>query len=450
MNASPREPAGPEIVTQEHLLLDATERVGRIRDGRIAVQLHLSRLRPPNRQEGYLRVAARMLEPFVNANRGHLFTLASADIVFIVTQPNSMEMKDYIHRLRGLFAKDPLTNDDTGDGADLFCTVYDLSFDYETFLAMVREALADARGKARPGAQVELKPLDATSLSGVLDKLTLLDVTPFVRRQSAIALTAAGHAQAFFQEFFVSLADLQRAIAPDLNLFTNRWMFQHLTVTLDRRILDAIRRMRLAKAPPAIHLNLNLSTLSDPAFKTFEQSLPEGVGLGVELQILDILADSRGFFEAQRQLKARGRHLVIDGLNEATLNFMDVSRTGADLYKLDWTPEMREPYRRDQVKAALKNVDPSKLLLARCDSETAIAWGIDLGLQKFQGRYIEAMLAATTMAVCDKASACSLAQCTARHAVISGSLRAECGNNVMLDTPPPMKTPKRPKKAPTP
>lgn len=450
MNASPRDPAGPELVTQEHLLLDAAERVGRIRDGRVAVQIHLSRLRPQNRQEGYLRVAARMLEPFVNSNRGHLFVLSSADIVFIVTQPDGMELKDYIHRLRGLFAKDPLTNDDTGDGADLFCTHYDLTFDYDSFLAMVRAALADARGRGRQTAAADLKPLDATSLSGVLDKLTLLDATPFVRRQSAIALTAAGHAQAFFQEFFISLADLQRAIAPELNLFANRWMFQHLTVTLDRRIIDAIRRMRLAKAPPAIHLNLNLSTLSDPAFHAFEQALPAGLGLGIELQILDILADSRGFFEAQRQLKERGRHLVIDGLNEATLNFMDVSRTGADLYKLDWTPEMREPYRRDQVVSALKNVDMSKLLLARCDSETAIAWGIDLGIQKFQGRYIEAMLAATTMAVCDKAAACSLAQCTGRHAVISGALRAECGNTLMLDTPPPMKTPNRPRRPPTP
>ncbi len=450
MNASPRDPAGPEIVTQEHLLLDATERVGRVRDGRVGVQIHLSRLRAQNRQEGYLRVAARMLEPFVNANRGHLFVLRNADIVFIVTQPGAKELTDYIHRLRGLFAKDPLTNDDSGDGADMFCTLYDLSFDYDAFQTMVRGALSDARGKGRQAAAAELKPLDATSLSGVLEKLTMLDATPFVRRQSAIALTMAGHAQAIFQEFFVSLADLQRAIAPELNLFTNRWMFQHLTVTLDRRILDAIRRMRLAKAPTAIHLNLNLSTLADPAFHTFEQALPAGVGLGVELQILDILADSRGFFEAQRQLKERGRQLVIDGLNEATLNFMDVSRTGADLYKLDWTPEMREPHRRDQVKAALKNVDTGKLLLARCDSEVAIAWGIDLGIQKFQGRYIEAMLAATTMAVCDKAAACSLAQCTARHAVISGALRAECGNNVMLDTPPPMKTPARPKKAPTP
>ena len=448
MNLSPRDPGGPEIVTQEHLLLDATERVGRIRDGRMAVHLHLSRLKPQNRQEGYLRVAGRMLEPMVSAYRGQIFLLTNSDIVFIVSQPSPLDLKDHLHRLRGLFAKDPLTNDDSGDGTDRFCTSYDLTFDYDAFVEMVKEALAAARTKVRSQTSLELKPLDATLLSGVLEKLTMLDATPFVRRQSAISLAdGGGNAQVIFQEFFISVGDLQRAIAPDINLLGNRWMFQHLSRILDQRLLEAMRRLRLTKAPPAMHLNLNIPSLSEQAFLALDQALGESVGLGIEVQILDVLADSRAFFEAQRHLKERGRHLVIDGLNEATLNFMEVGRTGADLYKLDWTPEMQEPHRRDSILAALKHVDPAKLLLARCDSEIAIAWGIDHGLQKFQGRYVEAMLAATTMGVCDKASACTLAQCTNRHAVIAGPLRQECGNNLMLDTPPMMRTPKR--KAPS-
>jgi hypothetical protein len=438
MNASPRDPGGPETITQEHLLLDAAERVGRLREGRTAVHLHLSRLKPQNRQEGYLRVAGRMLEPMVSAYHGQLFQLSNADIVFLVTQPSPIDLKDHIHRLRGLFSKDPLANDDGGDGLDLFCTIYDLTFDFDPFFTMAKSALAAARSRGRAAQGPEPKPLDATSLAAILERLTMLDATPFVRRQSAITLGGGGHAEIVFQEFFISVADLQRAIAPDVNLLGNRWMFQHLSATLDRRLLEAMRRLRLTRAPPAIHLNLNIASLADPAFQAFEQSLPEGTGLGVEVQILDVLADSRAFFETQRHLKERGRHLVIDGLNEATLTFMEVARTGADLYKLDWTPEMREAHRRDSVLAALKHVDPAKLLLARCDSEAAIAWGLEHGLMKFQGNYIESMLAATTMGVCDKAAACTLAQCTQRHGVISGPLRQECGNTLMLDTPPAM------------
>ena len=443
MQPSPRDPGGPEIVTQEHLLLDAAERVGRIRDGRMAVHLHLSRLRAQNRQEGYLRVAGRMLEPMVSAYRGQIFLLSNSDIVFLVNQPNPADLKDHIHRLRGLFAKDPLANDDSGDGLDLFCTLYDLTFDYDPFITMVKSALAEARSRGRGSQAPDLKPLDAVGLSGVLERLTMLDASPFVRRQSAITLGGGGPAQVLFQEFFISVADLQKAIAPDTNLLANRWMFQHLSATLDRRLLEAMRRMRLRQVPPFMHLNLNVPSLADPAFQALDMSLPEEVGLGIEVQILDVLADSRAFFEAKARLKERGRHLVIDGLNEATLTFMEVGRTGADLYKLDWTPEMKEPHRRDTILSALKHVDPAKLLLARCDSEAAIAWGLDHGVAKFQGRYIESMLAATTMGLCDKAAACTLAQCTNRHGVISGTLRNECGNTLMLDTPPAMRPPAR-------
>src|SRR5271154_3925245 len=119
MALTPREKAGPDVVTQENVLLDAAERIGKIRDGRVAVHLHLSRLKAQNRQEGYLRVAGRMLEPMVSAYRGQIFLLTNSDIVFLVNQPNIGDLRDHLHRLRGLFAKDPLTKDDSGDGADL-------------------------------------------------------------------------------------------------------------------------------------------------------------------------------------------------------------------------------------------------------------------------------------------------------------------------------------------
>ena len=241
MPAPPRDQVGAEIVTQENVLLDAAEHIGRIRDGRFAVHLHLSRLRPQNRQDGYLRVAARMLEPMVGAYRGQLFQLSNDDIMFLVNQPNPGDLRDHLHKLRGLFGKDPLTNDDGGDGVDPFCTIYDLAFDYEPFMDVVKQALAQARASARaPTAAPELKPLDAGSLTLVLERLGMLDVAPFVRRQSAVGLGGNGKAEVIFQEYFISIADLQRAVAPDLQFHANRWMFQYLTSTLDQRLLAAM------------------------------------------------------------------------------------------------------------------------------------------------------------------------------------------------------------------
>ena len=205
--------------------------------------------------------------------------------------------------------------------------------------------------------------------------------------------------------------------------------------------------MRLTSLPPAINLNLALGTLSDSSFAAFDPARPGGKPLGIELQALDVLGDSKAFFAARGLLQKKGYKLVIDGLDETTLRFLDIGRTGADLYKVEWSPELPHAGRGDALLAAIKHIDQSKFLLSRCDSETAITWGLENGFSKFQGRFVETMLAATTMAVCDKAAACTLQQCVNRHQVIMGPLRAECGNNQMLDKPPSMRAPQKKAKA---
>ena len=99
----------PDVVTQESLLLGAVERVGRFAQGRIAVHVHLSRLRPQNRQDGHVRIALRMLEPMVNAYRGQMFLLTNSDIVFMLKDANLTDVENMIYKLRALFSKDPLT-----------------------------------------------------------------------------------------------------------------------------------------------------------------------------------------------------------------------------------------------------------------------------------------------------------------------------------------------------
>ena len=160
------------------------------------------------------------------------------------------------------------------------------------------------------------------------------------------------------------------------------------------------------------------------------------------MQILDVLADSRGFYAARQRLRDAGHLVAIDGLSELTLQFLDITQFDADLYKINWSPEMSGVGHGDAVAAALETVDADKLLLARCDSKSAISWGLSHGITRFQGRYVDLMLAAFTMHGCDKASACTLKQCTSRHAVIGGPLRAECGNNDMLDSSPVIRAPR--------
>ncbi len=432
-------------------MLGAAERVGRIRDGRMALQLHLSRLRPQNRQEGHVRIALRMLEPMVNAYRGQMFLLGNSDIVFLLKDANHTDVENMVFKLRALFSKDPLTFADSGDGIDGFCSWYDLEVEYDEFLSLARAAATEVRKRirdktAQPRAP---QPLDAKSLGQVLDRMAAADVSDLIRRQAAMVVTGQGNAVVLFQEFFVGMSDLQKALYPDVNLLGNRWLFQHLSQTLDLRVLGALHEMKLAARPETFSLNLNISTVLSPAFDRFAQGEKDGTRILIELQVLDVLADSRSFYAARQMLRERGHQVAIDGLNELTLRFMDITQLDADLYKLTWSPDLRDTEHGAAVAASVQRIDGEKLLLARCDSESAIAWGLDHGIYRFQGRHVDAMLAAYTMHGCDHSAACSLQQCISRHAVIAGPLRRECGNNGMLDSSPVMRVPRPKRRAET-
>src|SRR3546814_2172873 len=69
--------------SQEYLLLDYVQRLDRHRQGRRAVHIHLSRLKPQNRREHHIRIAANTFEELVKQFEGHIFSLSNADLVFV-------------------------------------------------------------------------------------------------------------------------------------------------------------------------------------------------------------------------------------------------------------------------------------------------------------------------------------------------------------------------------
>jgi hypothetical protein len=381
----------------------------------------------------------------VNAYRGQMFLLSNSDIVFMVKDPNVTDVDNMVYKLRGLFSKDPLTFADAGDGNDNFCTWYDLAgSDYEAFVALSKQAEAESRAvtlRAR-AATPPPRPLAAKDLSELLARLAITDVSRMIRRQAAIIMTPDNKAVVLFQEFFVSTVALQQALAPDINLVSNRWLFQHLSLTLDKQVLTALKTPKLRENPPMFSLNLNMATIATPAFSEFAADIAGQAQISVEIQILDVLADSKGFIETRKRVREMGHLFTIDGVNELTLQFLDVTQFDADLYKVVWSPDLRGGERGTSAAAAVAQLPTDKILLQHCDSESAIQWGMDQGIKRFQGRYVDSMLAAYTMAICDKSSACTLRQCIDRHGVLAGPPRPDCGNLDMLDSAPVMEAPK--------
>jgi EAL domain-containing protein (putative c-di-GMP-specific phosphodiesterase class I) len=439
MNATAFGGRPQEVKLPEDLLYDAAERLGRIREGRMALHIHLSRLLPQNRDDAKIRIAFRMFESQVDLYRGQMFLLTNSDIVLICKDARLADLDAIVYKMRALFAKDPLTYSDADEADDRFASFYDVEMEYDDFFALCGELVADAKKRqVDQRAATQIFDLDAGRLAAVIDRIAAVDISSVVRRQPCVRITDQNRAEVAFQEFYMSIADLQKALAPDVNLLANRWLFQHLSQVLDLRVLQILQEAGFRKLPAAFSVNLNVASVDTPVFQKFMVAMRGRAGVQVEFQLTDIFNNLDAFFHARDMVRAHGVTTVLDGISSLTLQFMDVELYDTDFVKITWSPDMANEAVTAEMVTALAPVGFERVILARCDTEASIAWGLRQGITQFQGRYLDSMLAAVTMGKCNKAPNCTLQQCIQRHGVISGRPRAECGNNDMLDTFPPL------------
>lgn len=430
--------AGREYVTQEKLLRDTVERLGRDPTDWLALHVFLSRLLPANRVEAKMRIALRMFDGLVSTFRSQIFILSNQDIVVLGKDMRQADIEEVIDKLRGLFHLDPLTFYEYGDESQ-FYRWYDLTYNCNDFFVICQQMLTDVEAKKGAGQAKGAENLTPKSLGNALKAVAAADIGPFIRRQSVVGFSEKGRGTLAFQEFFVSMNELERAVSPDLRFVGSRWLFDHLCQMLDLRVLDAVKRLPQACVPRMLSLNLNLTSLSTPAFAAFLDWCQGRIGLIVEVLPVDIFNDLAGYFRARDLLHAKGHRILIDGLNHLSMGMIDPSQFGADMVKLTWAaelPAMVENALLDPSRSGIAQMGFDRLVLSRCDNERSVMWGMGKGIHMFQGRFLDAMMAAVTMAKCEKSGGCSLAQCVQRKGVVSGRVRAECPNPVMVDHQP--------------
>jgi len=239
-------------------------------------------------------------------------------------------------------------------------------------------------------------PLEPRNVSEIKKRLQDTRIADMIDQQLAITVEPRGAGQALFRETFVSMAELQKRIAPNVNLFGSTWLFQYLTEALDKRMLAVVARLGLAAQKEPISLNLNISTVMSREFQQFHRTVgAEVAGMVIEIQLIDILADVGAFRAARDALQEQGYGVLIDGLGPLTLQYIDVGRFGTDFIKIGWNREFVSKFaedRRLEMRDLVEQAGSDRVILARAESEEALKWALGLGIRRFQGRFIDSLV----------------------------------------------------------
>lgn len=393
--------------TQEQLLLEYMRRLESRREGRKAVRINLSSLMPGHRRDHHVRAATNSFEALVSDLMGQLFELNNLDIFFVYKSEAHTRVEDTVQKVKFLFSDDPLFDEKERSGSE-FVNWFDVESEYDKLLAMVREMSEEDGGKKRPVSRSNVReslkarqehgdPLSPEVLARAVKALQRTDLTSLVRRQFVCGVTKKLVPEPMFSELYISIMDLRETMMPGINITSNRWLFQYLTESLDKRVLSLLSKADRLSFSGDISFNVNVSTLLSPEFLAFDEgvSAARRGSMVLELQKVDIFADLGAFLFVREFCQEKGYRICLDGMTYENMEMINRERLGVDYIKLMWNPELIDA--GADMKTKLRNVvkaaGEGRVIMARCDNREAVDFGRSSGVTMFQGHYIEHLIA---------------------------------------------------------
>ncbi len=384
-------------------LHDCAYRLARLTDShkRVALHLNLSKLQPSRRREHHMRLAMAVFDSLLMRYECRLFRLSNGDLVLVTKDTPLYEIETQLAKLRGMFADDPLVYS-AGLNGDGFATIVDISADTAAFLKRCDDILADAEQRTRglasptlsPPMKNEARALDMQGLAMLDSALSATSIGPFLRQQAVVLISEDGDAETVFTELYVSIPELQRALAPQADIEADPWIFLGLTHLLDRKVLAHLNAAGATPLPRPASLNLCLSGLDHAMLDGLMrlQSRYREWRTIIETPHLEPFVDLAGYMEKAARLREMGFRICLDGLCHHTLPLIDRERLNADFLKIRWSPALEReglaaPLGR--LAAAVQRAGVERVVLCRCDGPGALAWGRSIGIKLYQGRYVD-------------------------------------------------------------
>ena len=396
--------AGDLNNTEESLLLDRLNRIELNSAGYFVVHMNLSGLRPNNKHSHFVEIAARTFDIIVDNNDATLFSMANKDLALLCRNLDVDDVDNAVEKVRALFSEDPLTELDDSGFEDTFSTRYDLSNpeDFAAFFAVVTDLAVEAEHRLAEEAdrqdkeQQKGQPLEPENLSEINKKIQSMRVADMIKRQACLQVSPGGGGELVFFELFIGMTEIKERVAPDINLFASPWLFQYLTETLDRRLLAVLVEEDFDEVTEPLSINLNISTVLSREFQNLHRAVNGNMSkVVVEFQIIDIFADMKSYTYARDSLQERGYRVVVDGLNPLSLQYFEPADLKSDFIKISWGPEFtgdEEESRLAEIKEVVDKAGKETMILARVDSEKAVKWGLNIGISRFQGFFIDKLV----------------------------------------------------------
>lgn len=378
-----------------------------------AIYINVSKLESKNIRDSHRQELADTFAAFVSKAMARYFWFANEDVIVIYNRRIKDEILSCLVKIRFMFHDDELLKNSDNLETIGFVRFYNMVDDKKEFYHLVSKLSHQQNPvklqtkKATPfvmsavssnSQNKQKKPLTPDILARVQKILSVADFSSFIRRQAICAVIGKSAPLRVFEEVYVSIPDLREMLLPDIDLVANPWLFLSLSETLDKRVLETINRHDDGSLIGNFSININVSTILSDEFLVFDEGISASMrpSIILELQLTDIFSDIKSFVLAKTFAQARGYKICIDGISVDKLKYLNRANLNCDLMKIIWHPAFMDVINEDKhFMDYVNKAERAKMILCRIDDPSAIEVGNALGINLYQGRYVQRLLNAT-------------------------------------------------------
>ena len=241
-----------------------------------------------------------------------------------------------------------------------------------------------------PRALRMLMPADVEHIMATIDAMPRQEfVDRFVESQPLAVVRKGAFPAVALNEYFVSMACIQRRIVPGTDPLLSRPTFALLAHELDLRVIDCL----LKRAIDGRFGSFNFGV--DTVFsRRFEELTGSGLARNVilEFKVSDVFENYDKFLAAQKLVRSFGGRIALDGVTPAMLGALKAARLDCDFVKVQFDDSL--DFGAVDITDELAEIAAAgaRPILCRVESLAALRAGLAMGVEIFQGFYIDALL----------------------------------------------------------
>ena len=440
-----------QIITKdsEAFIVDLLKTLAGQNSSYYALSFNFSLLEKQSKRASNIKIATNIVHDVFKEEQGFIFVMHNFDVIIIYKGAKKSLIEKAIFQLRYLFSDDVLATKEDYAEREGFYDIYDLAFNFKNFVKLVTdlynqmfqnttqqadgEREGQIRNKARAKEQEHrqqqetqergqeiyqqktqekeqnhhAKNIDVknflsnnlqqsfynANLENLRNEILTANLDDVFKNQPIIKFSRNEFPKALYYEIYLQMSELKETLGKQDSILRNRWLFRHLTETLDFKTLEILSRyIEDERFLGSFSINLNISTILTDEFLGFCKNFIRKLGANfvIEIDIADVLCNLDYIERIQKIAKENNLRLCLDGICHNNINAINPKEFGFDLIKVKWQREII--HKKVNLDRVIKKFGINRVILCWCDEENAIEYGKELGISIFQGRYIDRIL----------------------------------------------------------